>query len=353
MALNPCCRRAPQTLKALAPQRMRKTWRTPFEKAGGDPDAEYQWLHDIADAAAADIRAAFLKAIDAIRGSVKEEELRAALETKNVDKVLAVLNLDQQMQDALRVDLIPKLEDTMIQAGRTAPIASMPKGAELRLRFDLTNPNTARFLQQYEFTLVREVTDDTRSALRDVVRDAMQFGGHPYEQARTIKEMIGLTDKQAQAVANFRGYLMSGDRTALQREHRDRRFDRILDRALGENPSKELSEDQIDKMVTRYRDNMLQARAETIARTETINSAQAGQQLAWGQAADKGLLSRTNLRQGWLVTPDDRLCLICALIPEMNPHGVPLGGYFQTPVGPVQRPTVHPQCRCSLYLMAF
>jgi len=54
-----------------------------------------------------------------------------------------------------------------------------------------------------------------------------------------------------------------------------------------------------------------------------------------------------------MVTPDDRLCEYCEAVPDMNPDGVPLGGQFQTPLGPVDGPTLHPQCRCIVYLMSF
>lgn len=348
-----CCVHGVRTIKALSNQRLVKTWRTPIQKAAGEnPDAEYKWLHDIADGAADDVRTAFLNAIKEIRGTLKEAELHAALETGNVDKVVAVLNLDQQIADALRTQVVPPLEDTMIEAGRAAPASSMPKGGELRMRFDLANPNTTRFLRSYEFDLIKQISDDTRTAIRGVVQNAFAFGGHPTEQARQIKTMIGLTDNQVKTVARFREKLEAGDRAALRHELRDHRFDPTLDRALGQDADLTLTDGQIDKMVARYSDRMLADRAENIARTETINAAQAGQQLAWEQASEKGLLSRTTLRQGWLLTPDDRLCIYCAVVPAMNPGGVPLGGYFQTPLGPVKRPTLHPRCRCSLYLLA-
>lgn len=348
-----CCINRRNDVRTLQFQKLHRTWRTPVEKAAGaDPEEQYQWLHDIADSQLDTVRKAFLAAIDRIRGTVKQKELEAAIATGSVEKVVAVLDLDRQIADAIRVDVLPTLEDATIEAGRQAPAASMPKGGELRMRFDLANPNATKYLQSYDFNLIKQISDDTRTAVRGVVQNAFANGGHPYEQAKQIKEMIGLTDKQAQSVANFRRMLEEGDRGALTRALRDKRHDPVLRRALGEL-GEGLDQDQIETMVGRYANNALKARAETIARTETINAAQAGQQLSWEQAAQKGFFERTKVRQGWLVTPDDRLCIWCAVVPEMNIGGVPLGGYFKTPLGPVLRPTLHPQCRCSLYLMAF
>jgi hypothetical protein len=48
-------------------------------------------------------------------------------------------------------------------------------------------------------------------------------------------------------------------------------------------------------------------RAELIARTETMRASNEGQQEAWDQAVEEGLLTG-NEQQEWIVTPDDRLC---------------------------------------------
>lgn len=350
-----CCVKRPRTLLDLQTKPIRKSWRTPLEKAAGDdPQTQYRWLHDLADSAAEGVREAFLKAVEKIRGTAKEQELFDALATEDIDKVLEVLDIEQQFADAVRSQVMPALEDTMIAAGRQAPAETIPaKTGEISMRFDITNPNVVRFIRQYDLNLIQQISDDSREAVRNVIANALEFGGHPREQARMIRESIGLTQNQVAAVDNFQRMLESGDRNALTRELRDHRFDATLDRTLGDDATEELSADQIDTMVTRYRERMLNARAYNIARTETIRAAESGKQLAWRQATDEGLLSRTTLRQGWLVTPDDRLCVICAAIPLMNPDGVPLGGSFATLEGPIAAPPAHPQCRCTLYLLAF
>lgn len=334
---------------------LRKTWKTPIEKATEPPAPEYQWLHDIADAAAPEIRRRFLEAIKAIRGTVREAALRAALEKGSVDAVMQVLGLDKDMA-TMEPALLKPLTEAIHEAGTAALEATPPiaaRGGELAMRFDMVNPGTVQAARTYGFNLIRQISDDTRDGIRAIVANAMEFGGHPYEQAREIRGLIGLTDKQAQAVANFRQMLREGDRTALSRALRDRRFDGTLNRTLGDDAVDELSQEQIDRMVARYSERMLAARAETIARTETINAARLGTQAAWTQATENGLLERATLRQGWLVTPDDRLCLYCAEVPLLNPGGVPLGQQFQTALGPVDGPTLHPNCRCALYLIGF
>jgi hypothetical protein len=342
----------------MAPgHRVAKTWKSPFAKAGEPPEPEFQWLHDIADSAAPEVRRRFLDAIKAIRGTVKEAKLRAALETGNIDTVMEVLGLDRAL-GPIEPGLLKPLEATAREAGgaaldATPAIADAVRGGQLAMRFDAINPHTVQSVRTYGFNLIRQVSDDTRDGIRAIVANAMEFGGHPSEQARQIRSLIGLTENQADAVANFRRLLEARDPEALTRGLRDRRFDSTLLRVLGDEGVDDLSAEQIDRMVERYASRMLDFRANTIARTETISAARIGTQNAWVQATENGLLDRADVRQGWMVTPDDRLCIYCAAVPALNPDGVRLGEQFITPLGPVDGPTLHPQCRCIVYLMAF
>lgn len=348
-----CCRKRQRDITKAHPQGViRQTWRT-LGKAAGDPDPQFEWLQQIADAAAPEVRQRFIEAIKNIRGTVQEAKLRAALERGNLEDVMAILGLDRdlsQIEPALMASLTTVVHDTAVAALEATPPIAL-KGGELAMRFDAINPHTVQAVRNYGFNLIRQITDDTRDGIRAIVADAMEFGGHPYEQARQIRSLIGLTSTQASAVTNYRRLLTTRDSAALDRELRDRRFDNTVDASIRGNV--DLSPEQIDRMVERYGDRMLAARAENIARTETINAARLGTQAAWTQATENGLLNRNDVRQGWMVTPDDRLCVYCEAVPDMNPEGVPLGGQFETPLGPVDGPTLHPQCRCVLYLISF
>ncbi len=63
-----------------------KIWSTPLRKMSRKE--EYEWLHDIADKAMPTVRDAFLDAVDKVRGTAKEAELRAAIATGNVEAVM-------------------------------------------------------------------------------------------------------------------------------------------------------------------------------------------------------------------------------------------------------------------------
>lgn len=321
--IEACQHRHAPDLRDIHTQRIAKTWRTPIQKAGdADEKAEYEWLHEIADSFLPDLRAAFLRAVDKLRGTVDETTLRQALESGNVDAALQSLGMGDGLNATLGTAISKPLEDAFIQAGRETPAHTTALRGAISYRFDITNPESVRFLQSYDFGLIRQVSDETRSAIKNVVLNAMQFGGNPRVQAKTIRELVGLTDRQTKAVQNYRSALVEEERP----------------------------EDQVERMTAKYAARMLKLRAENISRTETMRASNSGREAAWKQAQDKGLLSSTTRRR-WLVTPDDRLCVWCAAIPALNPDGVPLGGLFLTPLGPSAFPPLHPQCRCVTTLI--
>src|SRR5207244_4083170 len=98
---------------------------------------------------------------------------------------------------------------------------------------------------------------------------------------------------------------------------------------------------RIDKLVDNYADRLLRERAETVARTLTIDASAEGQNALWRQAVDEGLLDP----QAWLIefiaSEDERTCPICL---ELDGQRRPLDGTYPGGQGP---PAVHSRCRCS------
>ena len=346
MILPHACRKHARTLGSRP---RRQTWaRGGLAKADSPDTPDHEWLLEIADNAAPATKAAFLEALRRVRNAAKEAELRDAIARGDVNAAMRALGVEEGLSESLKPGLTKPLEDAFIAAGRATPAKTM--GVHVGMSFNLTNPNTATFLRNYDFGLIRDISQQTRDGIRTVIQNAFAMGGHPYEQARQIRESIGLTDDQAQAVTNFENLLRTKDRAALTRAMRDRRHDPTLERALGAGADRTLSDEQIATMVNRYRNRAILNRAQMIARTETMRASNAAQNMAWGQAADQGLLNRTALRRFWLVTPDDRLCEYCEQVPDMNEDGVPLDGYFDTPYGPAMYGPLHPLCRCITYI---
>jgi hypothetical protein len=65
----------------------------------------------------------------------------------------------------------------------------------------------------------------------------------------------------------------------------------------------------------------------------------------WQDMANKGYLDKETMKKEWIVTPDDRLCKICA---PLKGEKVGIDDAFSWGG---KRPTRHPRCRCAFGLV--
>lgn len=170
------------------------------------------------------------------------------------------------------------------------------------------------YLQSAARKFLDDMNDSTRNAVREVTAVGVQLGQHPrsialdlagrMEGRERVGGIIGLNAPQAQAVANARLNLASGNpeqmRKYLRNERRDKRFDGIVERAIAEG--KPVATADIDKIVSRYQSRLLQLRGETIARTEAGAALNFGRQThAENIAAETG----AEVWKRWESGPDD------------------------------------------------
>lgn len=120
--------------------------------------------------------------------------------------------------------------------------------------------------------------------------------------------ILGLSSTQTDAVIRARAELLSGDpaqlRNYLTRARRDKRFDRIVQKAIKEGRA--LGKADADAITGRYKDRLLALRGETIARTETLAGLNAGKEEGIRQLIDTGKVQRTAVKKIWRATGDDR-----------------------------------------------
>ncbi|MHC4504911.1 MAG: phage minor head protein [Planctomycetota bacterium] len=281
------------------------------------------------------IQRVLLKAVEDIRDATKRAELRAALEAGNLEAALASIPFDAAQDALARLKSI--YMGTFSTAAERAARSLRRRMLEAKgLRFDLLNPRSVDWIDRNAARLIREFGSSSQEAIRNLIRQAFDEGIPPRATARLIRQTgIGLTDRQSKAVLRFRDRLM-----------RDAAEGRIR-----------ATQGQIAARVERYARKQLRRRTETIARTETMFANNAGQIELWNQAADKGLIDRSQAQLVWLTHFDERTCEICA---PMDGMAIDMGGSFDVKVpgvdGSILReytamhPPAHPSCRCETIL---
>lgn len=209
--------------------------------------------------------------------------------------------------------------------------------------FDPLYPEVVEAVNYQAATLVRQVTDETRMAIRDVINRAFTEGMDPRRAAKPIIQILK-TDELVSVVADTAGL------TRYQARAVGRYMARLLDDGMESGRAVQLTK--------KYAQKMLKLRAETIARTEMVRAQNLGQQASWDQMISQGTLNPNAVQKVWQTAADDRTCPICQ---PMDGKLVAVQGDFNVAIrysmnGPVARsvtyqtPPAHPNCRCRVYL---
>jgi len=279
-------------------------------------DPLFRTLHTIADQATPAVQRVFLEAVARAINKTTLRKVQAALAAKDLEKALAAIPWESEAVKLLEARLPPQLQQIAVQAAN----ASAP-AAGLDLNFAADAPAAVHFAATRSAQLVREVTDETKRALRKTIGLAIQEGRPPLEAAKQIRSMVGLTMRQALAVEAVRA--REGDAAA-----------------------------------EKARERAMKRRALTIARTETIHAANSGQQEMWVEGEHAGLFDRATAKRVWIVTPDDSLCPYCTTLDGMtveldqqfDPGTIERADGSLVTLNPVLVPPLHPNCRCAIGL---
>jgi hypothetical protein len=158
--------------------------------------------------------------------------------------------------------------------------------------------------------MVKEITVETEANIRNLIIQAIREGKSPYEAAIEIRDLIGLTAAQGQAVKKYRQQLIDAG----------------------------LSSAKVEEKVEAYANELLAVRAENIARNEIMDALNEGQSQAWRQAQDEGVLSDKATKE-WILSED--ACPLCEEAAQQEP--VPISSEFRG-----GDPPLHPRCRCTI-----
>jgi Phage Mu protein F like protein len=152
--------------------------------------------------------------------------------------------------------------------------------------------------------LIKQVSTQQKHVIRSVLTKALKEGIGPRQSARDLRQAIGLTDYQWQAVQNYRTALENGSHKVFSYELRDKRFDRTVENVIDSDDL--LDDAQIDRMVERYTEGWLRYRSETIARTESIRTLSEARHSAWDQMINALDVDDEQIIRTWITTLDGR-----------------------------------------------
>lgn len=324
-----------------------------------------QSFSDITEEQARRIRQAFLDAIYAARNRAQVNAIAEALARGDIEAVIRALALDPVVFRGLEQAIEQAFEvGGNWQIDRLLP-RTTATGARVDILFNVRNFAAENWLRSHSSTLIREITEDIRTAARNFLTAGMEAGNNPRTVALDLvgrlnrvsgkREggVLGLTSAQEAWIRNYEAELRDPARLAeaLKRGLRDKRFDKTIRAAIKEGRA--LDANTVAKMVQSYRNKALKLRGDTIGRTEAMASLHQASYEAMRQAISAGQVDSDLVTGKWKTAKDWR---VRDTHRALDGREVPFGEAFVTPRGNRLRFPGDPSapgeerinCRCSI-----
>lgn len=259
-----------------------------------DPDARLLALLDRAEPS---LRRAFRDIIQQVKNETTLTALADLVEVGRIDEALVqAARAGARFSAFVNGAFVASGTDTADLVGETL---------DAIVDFDQTNVRAVSRMQQNRLRLISGFNREQQAATQEALIDGIQRGVNPRQQARAFRDSIGLTQNQQRSVNNYRRLLSEGSSEALDRQLRDRRFDGQVRRAI--EGGKPLTQEQIDRMTSRYSERFVRHRSEVIARTEALRAVHEGSDEMFRQAIDDGTLDPSSIIRTWITAGDERV----------------------------------------------
>lgn len=250
----------------------------------------------------------YLRALNAFLAQTQSDAtLRRVIDLLEDNRLTEVMNLVDRHISVLANTLPDRFRE--VAGAETAAIQDavmrvIPDTTAAGIGFDPTHERAARLMQQNRLEFVQNYGAQQRDVTRQAIQDSLRTGAGPRAAAREFRDTMGLTPGMVRAVNNYERLLRTQSRDALNRDLRDRRYDRTVGRSI--NQEVVLTEDQIQRMVARYRKRMEIWRSEMIARTETSKTLGLARMEAMRQAHSQAGIPDNWVRREWSTSMDGR-----------------------------------------------
>lgn len=184
--------------------------------------------------------------------------------------------------------------------------------------FKTANPKALLAAERQAAELLTSVNAETKQTVRNLIARSYREGITSRDTARMIRDVVGLNDRQATALFNYRSGLVEEG----------------------------IKPDRVIALTERYGNRLLRQRADTIAQTEIHRASAEGQHELWREAVREGHLGADALRI-WIA--NSGACSWCEAMELLNEDGVSIDGQFVTPDGDmIDGPEdSHVGCKCS------
>jgi hypothetical protein len=272
------------------------------------------------------IRTIFLAAAQAAQAEIDIEALEALLSGgRGISdlELRAVAHIDT-MIGRLEVDLLPLLDDLLHRSASAGElvfaeslgIEPLDLGIFRRDASHVARTMVGDLIQGIEHGRLNLITGERSQGqlgiVRDLVAEGFDLGRSHAASARLIRDVIGLDERRAKALARYAAEL----------------------EAMG------VPEERRIRLVEKEGRKKLQSRGLAVSRTESVRAANLAQDMIWERAISERQIEDV-YEQEWVPSPN--ACEVCQ---GLRGARAPIGGTFPDPGG-AGPPDPHTHCRCG------
>lgn len=289
------------------------------------------------------LAAAFRECIDDIRSGIVLKTVVTALERGDIAGAVRAIQIEPQAFAALEVALQEAFNAGGINMTQSLPQLVAPDGTRVLFQFGVRNLMAETMLRTQSSTLVTNIVEDQREALRIAFEAGLARGQNPTRTAldvvgrvsrvtgRREGSVIGLTSRQVEFIESARESLATGNAEGMRRyldmKTRDRRYDRTVAKAIREG--KPVQGAMVSSIIGRLSDRNLKLRGDTIALEETRTALFSVRDVAIRQQIETGKITAQEVTKKWKHSGSEnpRLQHI-ALSIQSKEQGIPLDQPF-------------------------
>jgi len=255
-----------------------------------------------------EVQKAFLEAMQGVVDSATLADIVKAIEANDEQALINAVNFNP----AVLNKVLDAIENAYEQAA-VSTVSNWP----INFIFNVRNARVEEDLRNFSSQFIVRITEEVRENIRRSLEQGLIRGDNPRATALNIvgrfnpvtkkREggVLGIDVRQRQWAESARQYLETRNPRYLSMGLRDKRFDAIVEKAI--ESGKPIPAETIDKLVTSYKNKALKYRAESIARTETIQAINRGEQAAHVQGIEEGVLRSNAVTKEWDDSGDGRV----------------------------------------------
>lgn len=239
----------------------------------------------------------FLRAVNKSKASLSLSDIEDLLENTQLNLIINETN-------NIYEDVINAMFLALVFSGKREAKKIASKVA-FKIALDEDDVAISNFIERERTRITSNFSVRQQDATTEALLDGIRRGNTTRQQAKAVRDSIGLTLAQVKAINNYRDALEKRSVTALNRGLRDKRFDRTVQRAIDRKT--EIEKVKINAMTRRYRENQIQHRAEAIAQTEASKAVHEGANIMFKQAIAVGALVVDQIVRTWITRLDGKV----------------------------------------------